>query len=771
MTVKAKSFLRLTAILLAVGFVAVFAYAQSAGTNQGGVLVGEITTINPQAPFSLPGAAGVTVTLEPGGYQAVTNAKGVFRIEAPPGVYTIRLEGPDYEPFESQVTVSATAESSFSASIFPAPKGKPVASLTRGGRTPETGPVPYNTSTGLDASASKNVSRYGIRWEIRDEQGNLVYNPYIPNEPLQLEPSPIPGSSPLSFNFTPPAPGRYTVKLILENEFSAGEVSTAEVTIEAINVAPEAKPAVIAGPYPPTKEPTGQLKISSGATTVVVGEKVFLAARALDRNFHSPELYNPDGRRPDAYGKNDDWYQRQFGWTWQLGYIGADGTVHDLTSQLQDSDGGSGITAQYPWFVAEQEGTYVAVLIAEDRDPHGSLASEPTTLKITALPREKAIVSDEATCLSCHQERAVAGMSCQSCHGPGGPHVGIDGRPGELANIMVSYEAAQCGQCHGEYAEWEKSRHADGYAFGYYEIAQPLLLNCAKCHYPQGFADAVNMAKESQKSFGDVEFKKPMYPNGPLFFDFSKLPEPLGKGISCQTCHNPHQISRENEAGLRLAKAELCGTCHEEKWQNALLEGTAGELGSAYEYPGKTYSRTNPHNTEEKCVLCHMSTVVTEVDANGIRKLGGHTMRMRDAGPDGKLGGFGPAPDNPNAVREGHEADDLLNTAVCLSCHADLSDFNYRGKQAEIYALWQELGTLLKKYNNGILPGYKPGDKCATCHRGGTLPFDNDPHLVLENAYTNYKLVMNDRSWGIHNYEYTLQLLRDSLESLKALER
>ena len=26
----------------------------------------------------------------------------------------------------------------------------------------------------------------------------------------------------------------------------------------------------------------------------------------------------------------------------------------------------------------------------------------------------------------------------------------------------------------------------------------------------------------------------------------------------------------------------------------------------------------------------------------------------------------------------------------------------------------------------------KPGDKCATCHRGGTLPFDNDPDLVLE---------------------------------------
>lgn len=66
------------------------------------------------------------------------------------------------------------------------------------------------------------------------------------------------------------------------------------------------------------------------------------------------------------------------------------------------------------------------------------------------------------------------------------------------------------------------------------------------------------------------------------------------------------------------------------------------------------------------------------------------------------------------------------------------------------------------------MPGYRPGDKCATCHRGGTLPFDNDPDLVLENAYTNYKLVGNDRSWGIHNYDYAVKLLTDSIEAVRA---
>jgi len=153
-------------------------------------------------------------------------------------------------------------------------------------------------------------------------------------------------------------------------------------------------------------------------------------------------------------------------------------------------------------------------------------------------------------------------------------------------------------------------------------------------------------------------------------------------------------------------------------------------------------------------------------DSAGVASLGGHTMRMRDAGPDGKLGGFGPSADDRSRMREANSADDVLNLAPCNKCHPDAASFDIDGKQQEIYALWTRLGDMLREQNSGVLPGYKPGDKCATCHRGGTLPFDDDPTLVLENAYTNYKLVANDRSWGIHNYQYTKLRLEDSIRSL-----
>ncbi len=65
--------------------------------------------------------------------------------------------------------------------------------------------------------------------------------------------------------------------------------------------------------------------------------------------------------------------------------------------------------------------------------------------------------------------------------------------------------------------------------------------------------------------------------------------------------------------------------------------------------PGEDYGEINWHRTEDKCVLCHMDTATAATDENGILKIGGHTFRMRDFGPDN-------TPDTD---------DDLLNIAAC----------------------------------------------------------------------------------------------------------
>ncbi len=305
--------------------------------------------------------------------------------------------------------------------------------------------------------------------------------------------------------------------------------------------------------------------------------------------------------------------------------------------------------------------------------------------------------------------------------------------------------------------------------FGHLEIARPLLVQCSKCHYARTFAATVSMAADTGVAFHDVEYKMRAGGIGPLMPDLSKVPAAGETAISCVACHNPHEAVAGESVGLRTGDAgALCQTCHEEKWQNAILEATAGTVRNGYEYPGEDYAFRNPHNTPAKCVLCHVGDRNNAVDANGVRAVGGHTLRMRDAGPDGRLGGLGPSPADPQSDRAGDTTDDILHIEPCLACHRDIDGFDRNGAQREIHARWTQLGELLKTANNGTLPGFRPGDKCATCHRGGTVPFEDDPALVLENAYTNYKLIKNDRSWGIHNPQYVRKLLADSIAAVEA---
>ena len=752
-----------------------------------GAIAGRVTATTGFIPYSMPGIAGVTVAAEtldsrldaedasgtldaagqaegpvssPGRYTAKTNGQGVFSLDVPPGVYVVTFEKRGFETYSERVIAMPSGQAPVFVSLFREPRGKAVARLK--GPKASKGPVPYHTSVRIDATGSKNVSRYGVRWEVRDATGSVLMDPYASTaEPLQLEPSPIPGSSALDFRFVPLEPGEYTVTVFMRNQLS-DEESSASVTLIAANTAPTAIANVMAGPGRPSRTPSGALKRSPGLATVVVGAPVFLEGWGVDVNAPSPETYNPGGRIADAYGKNDDWDQRQFAWDWRLEYVSPDGLRSGVTDALLstedvEADATDGANTakglQRPWFVADRVGEYVAYVTVSDRDPFGEPLSGSASVRVRVVEPE-AVAASEAACVECHKAQAnpVGNMSCQWCHGPAGPHLAAKGDREKRETMEVSYDSGLCGQCHAQYAEWEKSRHSDGYPFGYHEIARPLLLNCAKCHYPEGFVEAADRAGKQGTSFGEVQFKRPMFPGGPLFFDFSQLPPEQGEGIACLSCHDPHPGDGAGacSAGLRVNKSELCGTCHEEKWQNVLLNGTAGRVGSAYEYPGTDYRVANPHDTEEKCVLCHMNDAevgAAATDSAGVAELGGHTMRMRA----GASGG------------------DVLNLEPCRTCHSDADTFDINGRQSEIRALCEELGSLLRARNNGVLPGYRPGDKCATCHRGGTLPFDDDPRLVLENAYTNYKLVMNDRSWGVHNYEYTRRLLEDSIESVRSI--
>ncbi len=509
-----------------------------------------------------------------------------------------------------------------------------------------------------------------------------------------------------------------------------GDASLAQIFFSA----PEAVPSLIPGPseLPYLYNDHQVFTTSTGSRSVEAGSTVYLRGFAVDKDLLSPQEFNPDAPCFDIYGnKNGNFSASLFGYEWTL----RDDSGTDFTSLLDPSPASENVSFQIPEDAQTGDIFIASLTVTDDQN------MESTPEEISIVVAEPV---NQANCATCHSANAAGyastaharvegGAGCQDCHGLGSEHSGT-------GNISTNYWSGVCGQCHIEFAELQKSNHSDPLPFGYYEPEGDYLTICYPCHYTPGYIGAVESGEE--------------------FHHFSYEPEILSEipkdtpNVSCSVCHDPHSASESNPYGLRTGSAEkACDTCHYEKWQNALLEGLAGTFGNGYHYPDEDYTpfsgENNPHRTEEKCVLCHMDTSIDATDENGVLTIGGHTFRMRDFGADSI----------PSTE------DDTLNKAVCQRCHGPVPTFDINGVQTEVQDLLRQLENLLTGNNHGFLPANEPGN-CARCHKGGTVPFRDDPDNILENAYTNYKLIANDRSRGIHNPGYIKKLLQDSIDSI-----
>ncbi len=351
----------------------------------------------------------------------------------------------------------------------------------------------------------------------------------------------------------------------------------------------------------------------------------------------------------------------------------------------------------------------------------------------------------------------VATIGCESCHGPAKDHLSDPTNP---VKIAVSLDAGVCAPCHDApakhqlYSIWEKSTHSNLET----SIHGAERTSCYPCHSGGAF----------------VKFaKNPTAPGYNLAEDMEN------HSINCSTCHDPH--NPENK-GLRMLNydklrtgiaipadkggyGKLCINCHQARTvSETVVKNQEKKFGDRFyphyspqadvffgvngiEYGLPIKGMTTHANLDNGCVTCHMSDVT-----NGPSLHSNHQMRMTD--------------DN---------GEDIVTS--CQTCHGSkITSFGDVGKgskdydmdgdwnegvQKEVQDMMDQLYELLPKNAMGEVPTMAVDSMVVKNH-------PNYPHVLK--AMYNYQIVAHDFSNGVHNTDYTVALLRASLNQLTGVE-
>ena len=299
-------------------------------------------------------------------------------------------------------------------------------------------------------------------------------------------------------------------------------------------------------------------------------------------------------------------------------------------------------------------------------------------------------VDGNVSCLQCHTFAIMDEINAQY------------ETSGHAAGNFVGYAGGRngCAMCHSDQGFVETQ--ATGRDTTATNIAIPMRIGCGTCHDDHVTFDfEVDGYVVPLRGVEPVELLMYRVIDEVVTLDFG------GNSNICANCHQPRRTGPVDDGtGNFYISSTHYGPHHGP--QATLLEGIGGaELGSGYPTPG-----SDPHRTQASCVTCHMAAYASEE--------GGHSWHT--------------------------------SLDACKVCHDDATSFDYRGKQAEIAGLIEELKTGLM--TQGVLD--EEGHPVV-----GTYP------IAHAQAFYNYAGIVDDRSDGIHNYEYIKTLLINSINAVQ----
>ena len=323
-----------------------------------------------------------------------------------------------------------------------------------------------------------------------------------------------------------------------------------------------------------------------------------------------------------------------------------------------------------------------------------------------------------------------------------------------------------CVDCHGDSPKYPvRGAALEFESSGHKNLGNSHYANgegCQQCHTSEGFVQFVQTGKVG---------------------DFVPVPSQP----DCFTCHTPHtkgNFSLRTTEPVTLADGtevdngagNLCASCHHARtdarkevkpmaardirsyWgghhgpQADVLNGA-----NAFEFAGKKYSSSQHRDIiRDGCAICHMAYPQGRYSLSP--QVGGHSFAI---------------------VGEVHEQP-VANTFGCVSCHEGIAqvrgqeifditakaDYDLDGiiepVQAEVAGIFD---LFVNERGTGYLQRLTPPFYGADGSWYQSMSAKERPTSEVAALY-NYKLFLEDRSKGVHNTIYTIQVLYDSLKAL-----
>jgi hypothetical protein len=373
---------------------------------------------------------------------------------------------------------------------------------------------------------------------------------------------------------------------------------------------------------------------------------------------------------------------------------------------------------------------------------------------------------------------ARANIQCESCHGPGSTHLG------NKFNISKTIGTENCAWCHdsgthhafpeqwdhsGEDAtEFDGRGFHGGHGVGAF-IARGNSSSCAPCH----------------SGAGHIQWIKEGRPVNEFGLPASITDVPETTKHTCATCHDPHDATNIHQ--LRFDDTQLgdgtpitmeqygtgatCMQCHRAR-RNAPTYADTSNAGSRFgphhgpqadlllagnipifedENGNIIEFRSSPHavavvpgqNQGNSCNICHMAGELADAEGN-INLVGGHSWNMNDAEGTDFVESCAPC--------HGIVGESFKDKKYYLNGNAD-HDGNgiAEGVQLEVHGLMEQLALLLPPVGESEV-SLSSDDSTLT-------------QSIMKSAYV-YIWIEEDRSFGIHNPAFAVDLLQTAIEEV-----